>query len=72
MVAAAFYAQHFSFGNILMDVAYKSLLTGWEEAEETYDKWTKKGQLERDFKTAHRVRPRWFPVTASGARRGRI
>ncbi len=48
------------FGNILLDVANKSLLLGWEEAEETFEQWTKKGQLS-DFKTAHRVGIGGFP-----------
>ena len=39
---------------ILLDVANKALLQGWEEAAETFEQWTKKGQLS-DFKTAHRV-----------------
>ncbi|AMG69494.1 ClpP-like prohead protease/major capsid protein fusion protein [Morganella morganii] len=60
MVAAAFTHSTSDFGNILMDVAHKSLLLGWEEAEETYDKWTKKGQLS-DFKTAHRAGLGVFP-----------
>jgi hypothetical protein len=48
------------FGNILLDVANKSLLQGWEESEETFEAWTKKGQLS-DFKTAHRVGMGGFP-----------
>ncbi|MBK5603835.1 Clp protease ClpP, partial [Salmonella enterica subsp. enterica serovar Typhi] len=42
------------FGNILLDVANKSILQGWQEAPETFDAWTKKGQLS-DFRIAHRV-----------------
>lgn len=60
MVALAFTHSTSDFGNILMDVAHKSLLTGWEEAEETFGLWTKKGQLS-DFKTAHRVGLGGFP-----------
>ncbi|HEY3591564.1 MAG TPA: ClpP-like prohead protease/major capsid protein fusion protein, partial [Buttiauxella sp.] len=48
------------FGNILLDVANKSLLQGWEEANESFELWTKKGQLS-DFKTAHRVGLGGFP-----------
>jgi len=48
------------FGNILLDVANKSLLQGWEEAAETFELWTKKGQLS-DFKTANRVGLGGFP-----------
>ncbi|MFK8698398.1 phage major capsid protein, partial [Proteus mirabilis] len=48
------------FGNILLDVANKAILLGWEENDETFGKWTKKGQLS-DFKTAHRVGLGAFP-----------
>ncbi|EOD4791704.1 peptidase S14 [Klebsiella michiganensis] len=54
MVGLALTHSTSDFGNILLDVANKSLLQGWDEAEETFDLWTKKGQLS-DFKTAHRV-----------------
>jgi ATP-dependent Clp endopeptidase proteolytic subunit ClpP len=54
MVGLALTHSTSDFGNILLDVANKSLLQGWEEAEETFELWTKKGQLS-DFKTAHRV-----------------
>lgn len=54
MVGLAFTHTSSDFGNILIDIAHKSLLTGWDEAEETFDQWTKKGQLS-DFKTAKRV-----------------
>lgn len=40
--------------NILLDVANKAILQGWEDAPETYEQWTRKGQLS-DFKIAHRV-----------------
>ncbi|MGK3451425.1 hypothetical protein ACSLNK_28345, partial [Escherichia coli] len=33
------------FGNILLDVANKAILQGWEDAPETYEQWTRKGQL---------------------------
>lgn len=54
MIAMAFTHTTSDFGNILLDVANKSILLGWDEADETFDKWTKKGQLS-DFKTASRV-----------------
>lgn len=60
MVGMAFTHSSSDFGNILLDVAHKALLTGWEEAGETFEIWTKKGQLS-DFKTAHRVGLGGFP-----------
>jgi hypothetical protein len=54
MVGMAFTHSSSDFGSILLDVANKSVLMGWEQAEETFERWTKKGQLS-DFKTAHRV-----------------
>lgn len=60
MVGMAFSHSTSDFGNILLDVANKSILLGWEEAPETFELWTKKGQLS-DFKTAHRVGMGGFP-----------
>ncbi|MCU8062535.1 ATP-dependent Clp protease proteolytic subunit [Shewanella sp. SM55] len=54
MVGLAFTHSSSDFGNILLDVANKSVLMGWETAEETFERWTKKGQL-GDFKIAKRV-----------------
>ncbi|EOE4950281.1 Clp protease ClpP, partial [Salmonella enterica] len=54
MIGAAFTHSTSDFGNILLDVAHKSILQGWQEAPETFDIWTKKGQLS-DFRIAHRV-----------------
>ncbi|WP_370560083.1 Clp protease ClpP [Edwardsiella tarda] len=54
MVGLAFTHTSSDFGNILLDVANKSILQGWEDAGETFEQWTKKGQLS-DFKVAHRV-----------------
>ncbi len=54
MVGLAFTHSTSDFGSILLDVANKAMLSGWEESEETFQKWTKKGEL-GDFKTAHRV-----------------
>lgn len=54
MVGMAFTHSSSDFGRILMDAASKSLLEGWENAEETYHLWTKKGRL-GDFKISNRV-----------------
>ncbi|MES3502192.1 Clp protease ClpP [Citrobacter portucalensis] len=54
MVGLAFTHSSSDFGNILMDVAHKAVLLGWDEASETFEQWTRKGTL-TDFKTAHRV-----------------
>lgn len=54
MVGLAFTHSSSDFGNILLDVANKSVLLGWDDAEETFEKWTMKGQL-GDFKVASRV-----------------
>jgi ATP-dependent protease ClpP protease subunit len=42
------------FANILSNVLSKSALVGWEEAEETFELWTRKGVL-TDFKASKRV-----------------
>jgi len=54
MVGLAFTHSSSDFGQILIDVAHKSLLKGWEESEETFEGWTNKGSLS-DFKTSKRV-----------------
>ncbi|MDQ0982706.1 ClpP-like prohead protease/major capsid protein fusion protein [Pseudomonas synxantha] len=54
MVGLAFTHDSSDFGNILLDASHRSLLQGWEHAEETYQLWTKKGRLS-DFKVANRV-----------------
>ena len=54
MVGMAFTHSSSDFGNILLDIANKSVLLGWEQAEETFQLWTKKGQLS-DFKVSARV-----------------
>lgn len=54
MVGLAFTHDSSDFGNILLDVANKSVLAGWETATETFERWTKKGQLS-DFKVSKRV-----------------
>ncbi len=60
MIGMAFTHSTSDFGNILLDVANKAILLGWEENDETFETWTKKGQLS-DFKTAHRVGLGAFP-----------
>lgn len=60
MVGLALTHSTSDFGNILLDVANKAILQGWDEAAETFEQWTKKGQLS-DFKTAHRVGMGGFP-----------
>ncbi len=54
MIGMAFTHTSSDFGQILIDVAHKSLLKGWEDSEETFEKWTNKGALS-DFKTSNRV-----------------
>lgn len=59
MVGAAFRQSAGShstsdFPSILADVAHKSALQGWEEAEETWSMWTRTGSA-TDFKPQNRV-----------------
>lgn len=42
------------FTNILANTASKSLLRGWDEAPEVWDRWTRRGNLS-DFKVADRA-----------------
>mgnify|MGYP000972609248 CR=1 FL=1 len=51
------------FANVLANVGNKSMLKGYEEAEETFQKWTGKGTLS-DFKTVTRVDTGLFPSLA--------
>lgn len=60
LVGAAFTHGNSDFGNILADVANKSMLMGYEEAEETFQIWTSSGTLS-DFKTSKRVGLNDFP-----------
>lgn len=53
-IGLAFTHMTGDFGNVLMDVAHKAVLQGWDTAPETFDQWTRAGTL-TDFKTAHRV-----------------
>ncbi|MBF0035803.1 Clp protease ClpP [Citrobacter freundii] len=61
IVGMAFTHDSSDFSYILMDVATKSALTGWDEAAETFDQWTRTGTLP-DFKEAHRVGIDSFPT----------
>lgn len=61
VVAAAFTHSSSDFDNLLADVANKAMLKGYEEAEETFQKWTSVGNLP-DFKTAKRVDLNTFPA----------
>lgn len=51
------------FVQILANVASKSMMRGYDEAEETFDAWTAKGSLV-DFKPAKRVDLNLFPSLA--------
>ena len=61
VVAAAFTHSSSDFDNLLADVANKSMMRGYEEAEETFQKWTSKGTLP-DFKASKRVDLNTFPA----------
>jgi ATP-dependent Clp protease, proteolytic subunit ClpP len=54
MVGLAFAHSSSDFGQILIDVAHKSLLKGWETAAENFDQFTSRGTL-TDFRAAKRV-----------------
>lgn len=54
MVGLAFTHSSSDFGQILIDVAHKSLLKGWEAAAENFDQFTSHGTL-TDFRPAKRV-----------------
>jgi ATP-dependent protease ClpP protease subunit len=51
------------FVNILANIANKSMLRGYTEVEETFDKWTARGVL-TDFKPGSRVDTGLFPALA--------
>jgi ATP-dependent protease ClpP protease subunit len=61
VVAAAFTHGTSDFTNLLADVANKSMLKGYDEAEETFQRWTSIGNLP-DFKAAKRVDLNTFPT----------
>ena len=54
VVGLAFTHSSSDFGQILIDVAHKSLLKGWETAAENFDQFTSRGTL-TDFRAAKRV-----------------
>lgn len=60
IVGLAFTHSSSDFGNILRDIAHKSMLRGYEAAEETFEKWVSKGIL-TDFKPTKRVDITAFP-----------
>lgn len=60
LVAAAFTHSTSDFPLLLADAANKAMLKGYEEAEETFQKWTTPGTLP-DFKAARRVDLNTFP-----------
>lgn len=61
VVGSAFTHGNADFTNLLADVANKAMLKGWEESEETFQKWTSRGTL-TDFKAAKRVDLNTFPA----------
>lgn len=61
LVAAAFTHGTSDFPLLLANIAEKSMLKGYEEAEETFQRWTSIGQLP-DFKIAKRVDLNTFPA----------
>ena len=66
LVAAAFTHSTSDFTNLLANVANKSMLKGYEEADESFQLWTAKGTL-TDFKPAKRVDIGAFPALAQVA-----
>lgn len=60
VVAAAFTHGNSDFPLLLANTAEKGMLKGYDEAEETFQKWTTKGTLS-DFKIASRVDLNSFP-----------
>lgn len=63
LVAAAFTHTGSDFPLLLQNVANKAMLKGYEEADETFQKWTSKGTL-GDFKPGKRVDLNSFPTLA--------
>lgn len=60
VVAAAFTHSTSDFTNLLANVAEKAMQKGYDEAEETFQRWTVAGTLP-DFKQAKRVDLQSFP-----------
>ena len=61
IVAAAFTNSTSDYTNLLADVAHKSMLRGYDEADETFQLWTVPGELP-DFKPGKRVDLNDFPA----------
>lgn len=61
IVAAAFTHSSGDFSKLLANTAEKSMLRGAEESNETFQQWTRAGQL-GDFKVASRVDLNAFPT----------
>ncbi len=61
IVAAAFTGTGSDFPQILSNIANKSMLKGYEEADETFQLWTAVGSL-GDFKVGKRVDLNTFPT----------
>lgn len=69
VVALAFTHSTSDFGQLLANVAEKAMMRGFDEADETFQRWTNKGSLS-DFKPAKRVDLSVFPslpVVVEGA-----
>lgn len=64
VVASAFTHSSGDFPKILENIANKSMLKGYEEAGDTFRRWTSKGVLS-DFKIAKRVDLGLFPSLAA-------
>lgn len=60
LVGAAFTHSTSDFTTVLADVANKSMLKGYEEQPETFERWTQRGTLS-DFKVSKRVDLNTFP-----------
>jgi len=63
IVSAAFTHSTSDFPLILSNIASKSMLKGYDEAEETFQLWTSRGELP-DFKEASRIDLNSFPSLA--------
>jgi ATP-dependent protease ClpP protease subunit len=61
LVSAAFTHTSSDFPQLLSNVAEKAMLKGYEESEETFEKWVSKGTL-GDFKPGKRVDLNTFPA----------
>lgn len=48
------------FGNLMANIADKAMLKGWEETEETFERWTSRGEAS-DFKSFKRAGIGEFP-----------